>query len=422
MDMDRDMGRDDRTHTRTGGPPPRSHGALDGAQRGAFTVAMIRGIPIRLHWTLGVVLIYFAWVFSMRFGLLELYRGLAVTAPFAWGLLVALGLFLGVLLHELGHAFTARAFGARVSSITLTFFGGISEIPSMPRPGWREAVVAGMGPGVSLVLAGLAYLGNRLVSGVLHPELDLALRLLAGINLMLAAFNLLPAFPLDGGRVLRSLLTPNLGRLRATEIAARVGQGLAILLGVLAIFGNLYLLVIAFLIWMMADAELRAERLRITLRGLRARDLMEPDPPLCVDAAAPVDAVAQEMTRARRLLALVCTDAGAGVGAGERVLGVVETADIRRLAPELRSRLRAVEVARELPLMDQDLPAEEAAMRLQSEHAALAAVCDAGGRLVGILTPEGVLRSFELAGLSPSAVPSWTPPPSEGQRVPAESV
>jgi Zn-dependent protease/CBS domain-containing protein len=406
------MDRDNRTHTRTGGPPPRSHGVLDGAQRGAFTIAMIRGIPIRLHWTLAVVLIYFAWVFSMRFGLLELYRARPVGAPFAWGLLVALGLFLGVLLHELGHAFTARAFGARVSSITLTFFGGISEIPSMPRPGWKEAVVAGMGPGVSLVLAGLAYLGSQLVNGTVHPELDLSLKLLAGINLMLAAFNLLPAFPLDGGRVLRSLLTPNLGRLRATEIAARVGQGLAVLLGVLAIFGNLFLLIIAFLIWMMADAELRAERLRITLRGLRVRDLMEPDLPLCVDAAMTVDEVAQEMARARRVLALVCT--------GDRVLGVVEASDLRRLAPEVRPRLRATEVARELPLMDQDLPAEEAAIRLQSEHAALAAVCDEGGRLVGILTPEGILRSFELAGLSPAAVPSW--PPSGGRRMPAESV
>jgi Zn-dependent protease len=373
---------------------------------------MVRGIPIRLHWSLGVVLVYFAWVFSMRFGVLELYRGLPVTAPFAWGLLVALGLFLGVLLHELGHAFTARAFGARVSSITLTFFGGISEIPSMPRPGWKEALVAGVGPGVSLVLAGLAYLGNQLVNGLIHPELDLALRLLAGINLMLAAFNLLPAFPLDGGRVLRSLLTRSVGRLRATEIAARVGQGLAVLLGLLAVFGNLYLLVIAFLIWMMADAELRAERMRITLRGLRARDLMEPDLPLCVDAATPIDAVAQEMSRARRVLALVCS--------GERALGVIETADIRRLAPEVRPRLRAVEVARELPLMDPDMPAEEAVMRLQSEHAALAAVCDVGGRLVGILTPEGVLRIFELAGLTPSAVPSWTPP--GGRRVPVESV
>lgn len=414
------MDRDDRTHTRTGAPPPRSHGALDGAQRGAFTIAMVRGIPIRLHWTLAAVLIYFAWVFSMRFSLLELYRGLPVSAPFAWGLLVALGLFLGVLLHELGHALTARALGARVSSITLTFFGGISEIPSMPRPGWKESVVAGIGPVVSLGLAGLAYLGNRLVSGVAYPELHLTLRLLAGINLMLAAFNLLPAFPLDGGRVLRSLLTPNLGRLRATEIAARVGQGLAILLGLLAIWGNFYMLVIAFLIWMMADAELRAERLRVTLRGLRARDLMEPDLPLCVDAAASLEEVAREMTRARRLLALVCTGTGGGLGVGDRALGVVETTDIRGLAPEVRPRLRAVEVARELPLMDQDLPAEEAVMRLQSEHAALAAVCDAGGRLVGILTPEGVLRSFELAGLSPAAVPSWTPP--GGRHIPAESV
>src|SRR5215831_5610563 len=243
-----------------------------------LTLFRVRGIPLRLHWALGAMVLYLAWVFSMRFGEMAHKSGPGVLPPLGWGLLVSVGLFVGVALHELGHSLLALAFGGKVRAITLTFIGGVSEIEEMPRipphgemnppasPGkagrgptplcLREALVAFAGPVVSFLLAAIGWLAARAAPG--GSDVALGLSLLARLNLVIGIFNLLPAFPLDGGRVLRSLLEARLTRLRATQVAAGVSKGLAIALALLGLLGNWMVLVIALFLWMTADAEMRS--------------------------------------------------------------------------------------------------------------------------------------------------------------------
>src|SRR5215471_19475829 len=155
-----------------------------------LTLLRVRGIPLRLHWTLGAMVLYLAWVFSMRFAQLAEHAGSGVLPPLGWGLLVSVGLFVGVALHELGHSLLALAFGGKVRAITLTFIGGVSEIEEMPRHGLREALVAIAGPLVSFLLAIVAWLIARAADGA--ADVRLGLSLLARLNLVIGIFNLLP--------------------------------------------------------------------------------------------------------------------------------------------------------------------------------------------------------------------------------------
>ncbi len=179
------------------------------------------------------------------------------------GLLLILLLFLCVLLHEYGHALTARRYGIGTRSITLLPIGGLALLQSMPRDPRQEIVIALAGPAVNLAIAAALFVVIELAGRpgsllILDPMQGGLLRTLFAANLMLALFNLIPAFPMDGGRVLRAVLAMRLDRVRATRIAARVGQVLALGLGLLGLFGNPLLLLIAIFVWIAAGSEAAA--------------------------------------------------------------------------------------------------------------------------------------------------------------------
>jgi Zn-dependent protease/CBS domain-containing protein len=354
-----------------------------------LTFFRVRGIPLRLHWTLGAMVLYLAWVFSMRFAEMAQKSGPGVLPPLGWGLLVSVGLFVGVALHELGHSLLALAFGGKVRAITLTFIGGVSEIEEMPRHGMREALVAFAGPLVSFLLAGVAWLAMRATSS--GTDVNLGLSLLARLNLVIGIFNLLPAFPLDGGRVLRSLLEARWNRLRATQVAAGVSKGLAVALALLGLLGNWMLLVIALFLWMTADAELRSERLRAALRDVRVYELLDAEPDAKVEAEASVAEVAQRMV-AQRQLSFVVTS-------GPRIVGRVNLARIKRVPPEERPSLPVRAVADPLPEIDAESPVEEA-MRRMEQAGASSIVVTSMGDVVGMLSRDAVLRAIELGELA----------------------
>jgi Zn-dependent protease len=170
------------------------------------------------------------------------------------GGLLVIGLVFGsVLLHELGHALVARRFGVHVSGIELSFFGGAAKMVQMPRSADHEIAIAAAGPAVSLMLAG-AGLG---LGAVLHASLvGWLFGTIGWINLVLAGFNLIPALPMDGGRILRALLTRRLDFVRATDIAVDVSRAVAIGFGVIGlVFGWFQLLVLAPLLWIMGTRE-----------------------------------------------------------------------------------------------------------------------------------------------------------------------
>ncbi|MFC1707784.1 site-2 protease family protein, partial [Planctomycetota bacterium] len=168
-------------------------------------------------------------------------------------------LFGSVAAHELGHALAALGYGIRTRAITLLPIGGVAMLERDLRVPRHEFVVALAGPLVNVMIAALLALTERLLAGVLAPSAGIfALTSWAlTINLALAIFNLIPAFPMDGGRVLRAHLATRMGRLRGTRIAARVGLVVAVLIGILGLFGNPMLVLIALFVYLAAQAELR---------------------------------------------------------------------------------------------------------------------------------------------------------------------
>jgi len=215
---------------------------------GAFQIAKIRGIPIRVHMTLLILLPYIGVKLAQAVG----------SDSLLWGLLAAVGLFASVALHELGHSFVSIAKGYPVRDILLLPIGGMAQLARMPERPRDEFQVAIAGPLVSLALyAMLTTLAAWSVT--LHfPPLALLIDLLGELNLVLFLFNLLPSFPMDGGRIFRAWLTPRKGRLAATRIAARVGKIMAVGFGSFGLFsGNYMLIFIAIFIYFAASAEYR---------------------------------------------------------------------------------------------------------------------------------------------------------------------
>lgn len=212
----------------------------------SYEIARVAGIPIRVHLTLGLLLVYvMARLPSPYWGL-----GLAAVA-------MAMG---GIALHELGHAWMARRFGCRTRSIVLLPIGGVAQLDRLPARPVEEVLVAGAGPAVSLALAALFW-GAHVLFGYTPGEaftLRLFLRPLAVFNLVLGLFNLIPSFPLDGGRIFRAWMTPRLGRLEATRRAAKMGQTLAVLFGVYSLFSGHFLhALLAAFVYFVAGSEYR---------------------------------------------------------------------------------------------------------------------------------------------------------------------
>lgn len=171
------------------------------------------------------------------------------------GVFVVLLAFASVLLHELGHALVARSLNVHVSGIELHFFGGAAKMAEQPRNARDEILIAVAGPAVSFALAGLGWVAFAATGATFFY-------LFGWINTILGTFNLIPAMPMDGGRVLRALLTRRYSFFKATDIAVKVARGFAIALGLYALFtAQIYLALLAVVVWLMGSAELRAARM-----------------------------------------------------------------------------------------------------------------------------------------------------------------
>jgi Zn-dependent protease len=215
----------------------------------SMRLGTLMGIPIRVHFTFYLLLGVFFLVNLVRGGVVAALASLIlITAVF--GLVV---------LHELGHAMAARAFGIRTHDVTLLPIGGVARLERMPREPRQEFWIALAGPAVNLAIAGL--LGIWLFATGGATASTFAGRLMV-INLALVFFNLLPAFPMDGGRVLRAVLARRMGHVRATDIAAGVGKGMALLFGVAGLFLNPMLIFIALFVWFGASQEQMMARAR----------------------------------------------------------------------------------------------------------------------------------------------------------------
>jgi Zn-dependent protease len=217
-----------------------------------LNLGRIAGIPTRVHASFALLILW-ALYSSVSGG-----AGL-VGALLSVGFLFAV--FASVLLHEFGHALTARRFGIETESITLWPIGGVARLKGTPRSPRAEIWIAAAGPAVNVAIAVIAFALQMIATSIVAPAWVSSL--LGGLvyaNIALAVFNMLPAFPMDGGRVLRAALAKRRGMLAATEVAAKVGKGFAVVFGVLGLIYNPMLLLIAPFVWFAADRELRSVR------------------------------------------------------------------------------------------------------------------------------------------------------------------
>ena len=360
---------------------------------GGFRILTIRGIPIRLHWSFLIVLPFLAFAFSRTFRTAALVADVPpdqlVGSPLLWGLGVAVALFVSVLVHELAHSLYALRKGGRVRGITLLMVGGVSEISEPPEKARQEAVMALVGPLVSLVLGGL-FFAVHAASAAVSFNLRFAFFYLGTLNVFLGLFNLLPAFPMDGGRILRALLTDRMGAIRATTVASRGGKVFAVFFGLWGLVTfNIFLLLVAFFVFIGAEAETRAVMVRAILGGLRVGDIMERGV-LPLTGEMTVGAAAEQMLRDRRTVYVV-VDQG-------RAIGVLSLEDLQRIPLEQRF---AVAIRAVVPEAAPVSAADDAttALRLMSERDLSVVVVVEGGTVVGTLSREDIARTLKLSEL-----------------------
>jgi Zn-dependent protease/CBS domain-containing protein len=362
------------------------------------------GIPLQLDLSFLVVLPFMMWIIGRQVGAFAHMFGLPDSPvlhngymPYVLGLIAAIGLFVSVVIHELGHAVVARLYGVNVKSITLWFLGGVAQFGEMPRQRGAEAIVAIVGPIVSVVIGLICW-------GILHamPAAAIASRFvlayLAYTNIVLAIFNLLPAMPLDGGRVLRSVLALWMPRETATTIAAVVSRTLAVLLGIVGLLSfNFFLLLIAVFIYTAVSSETTIGQIEQLLRGLSVADVMNPDVHSVTPELSLAD-VTDRMFKEHRLAFPVTDESG-------HLVGQVGLAQAQGHDPSLQVR----QVMLTDPLaMPQSAPAAEAFRRLGENGFGKIGVIDEWQRLVGIVSKTDLLRLLQLrgAGLHPHEWPA----------------
>ncbi|WP_226022504.1 site-2 protease family protein [Halomicrobium salinisoli] len=378
-----------------------------------FRIGSAFGIPIQLDLTFLLVLPLFAWIIGTQVEqtaaiLNQVGAGLdagvltAGVLPWVLGVAAAVGLFVGVVLHELGHSLVATRYGYPIDSITLWLFGGIAQLDELPEDWREELLIAVAGPVVSVGVGLAAGLGFLAVpgDGVAAGGTRFVLGYLAVLNVALAGFNMLPGFPMDGGRVLRALLARSRPYARATEIAAEVGKIFAVLLGVYGLFVfNLFLVGLAFFVYIGAEGESRQTVMRAAFEGVTVRDVMTPaDRVTTVDPDDSVRGLIQTMFEERHT--------GYPVERNGRVVGLVTLDDARAVRDVERDAYTVGDVmTTELIAVAPDDDVMSALHQLEGNEVGRLIVLDedddGSDEFVGLLTRTDVMTALSIIRSSP---------------------
>ena len=359
----------------------------------SFRVASIAGIDIDVHITFGLIVVFGAVQWGIPYG----PRGAL------FGALLMVVLFACVVLHELGHSLVARSFGIPVRSITLLPIGGVSQMEKNPEKPAHELLIAAAGPLVNVAIAGLLLLTTDAASTLartppaelaktMPPGLPTALLWLFMANLFLAAFNLVPAFPMDGGRVLRAVLAMFLGFADATRIAAAVGQVLAMGLGLFGLLtGNYLLVLVAVFVYLGAGQERAEERARVVLGTTLVGDAYNKN----AITLAPGTQVSQVVDHI-----LTSYQPDFAVMQGTKLLGVVSRDDIlRSLATDLSDAYVTGIMHRDVLHVDAGLTLEEVRERMNASGQRLATVYR-GDTFLGLVSREDIAEALLVIGFS----------------------
>ena len=363
---------------------------------GGFRLFRIAGIQIKIDFSWFIIFFLLLWSLSAGYfphAFPREPRGVDWLAGFAATVLF----FASVLVHELAHSLVALRHGLRIPSITLFIFGGVSQLSEEARDPESELKIAIAGPASSIFLGGFFYGLKLLTSGFSHPIIGAVLGYLALINGALAVFNLIPGFPLDGGRVLRAVYWKKKGSFsKATRLASDIGKTVAVLLIILGgievlaggLIGGLWLVFIGIFLRSMAQSGYQDVILRGLLNSTRVADVMVPNV-VKVSPEMPLDRLARDFF-------LHYGYKGFPVFDDERPVGLVSLADLRGIPENVLPDKTVQEVM--TPLNDQivispETPLSQAFARMRQDGRLLVM---AGGRFMGLITKTGLMRFLEI--------------------------
>ncbi|PWR75028.1 CBS domain-containing protein [Methanospirillum stamsii] len=375
---------------------------------GSFKLGRLFGIPVLIHFTFLLIIPLFAWIIGSE---ITFYTEIVsntfrisidetiITAgffPYILGVIIALGLFIGVYIHELAHSLIAIRAGIRIDSITLLFFGGVASIEEQePEPG-TEFVMALAGPLTSLAIGIICSLLMYLTSFVLTngPQAGVLVFIfgyLAILNFLLFAFNLLPAFPMDGGRVLRAYLASRMPLHQATSIASTIGKGFAVAFGLigLLLFSPI-LILIAFFIYIGAGQESAVTRYNFLLKDVTAGDVMS-KPVMDLPPQMPLSEVLNLMYQTKHL-GFPVTDRGI-------LSGIITLTDLARTPVLDRDAMQVRDVmTRDVVTLPPHAPIMDALRIMTRQDIGRIPIVE-DEKIVGIITKSDIFTVIELREL-----------------------
>ncbi|MEA2510556.1 MAG: hypothetical protein QOJ59_43 [Thermomicrobiales bacterium] len=366
----------------------------------SLTIARVRGIEIKVHATFVLILVWAAYYWGADAD--DGARGVA------FGVVATLLLFLCVTLHELGHAITAQRYGIEVRDITLLPIGGVArlEVPENPK---QELWIAIAGPAVNVVIAAILIVvgvvlratslvtPSNLVDSMRGGEWDGLLPYLTLANLWLVAFNAVPAFPMDGGRILRALLAMRMEYRRATAIAVSVGQGLALLFGLAGFAtGDFFLIVIAIFVWFGASGEGQQVAVSSVLGGATVDQVMIRQPQLL----SPTD----PLSRAVGLTLSTAQSDFPVVDGNQRVVGLLTMDDLLRGLHEAPGSPVGAVMHREFPTARPEDTIVSVQARLAESRVRAIPIVAGDGSLVGFLTAGDIGEAFRILSVRPQSI------------------
>jgi len=356
--------------------------------RWSLTIGRFGGTAVKIHVTF---LLLLAWI-----GFSAWQQGGAAAARDS--LVFIILLFVCVVLHEFGHILVARRYGIQAPEVTLLPIGGVASLQALPEKPSQEFAIAIAGPAVNFIIALVLLLlvgsfDSADLARLDDPRVSLLARL-ADANLFLAIFNLIPAFPMDGGRVLRALLAMRLGRARATRIAASIGQAFAFGLGFLGLFGNPLLIFIAIFVYVAAAGEAQMTAIHESARGLRIAEAMETR-----FASLPADARLADAVDA--LLATAQQEFPV-IDAFNKPIGLVTRDDIfAALKDQDREAAVAGFMRAPIETLRAEAPLEATVDTFLQQAAPAVCVVDRDGVLVGLLGRQNLAELMMIKSMRP---------------------
>lgn len=389
-------------------------------------IGRILGIPIKLHITFLIILFLFIYYFaaiSFKVGGLVLGFNVLDTSfdlKLLYSTIASILFFSTILLHELSHSYIARSNGIKIQSITLYVFGGVAQMEEIPRDPKIELKMTAAGPGISLFIGIVAYMlydflgpvhleGVDFYFGELSPNimqmnplnaLLITLGIISFYNIFLGIFNLLPAFPMDGGRILRALLAMWLPYLEATRTAVAIGKTFALLMGLIGLLPpvNPFLILIAFFVYFGAQGEERETYFAVSLEGIKVSDVMTPTPNLVyIPPDWTISQLVEVMFRFKHMGYPVQKDPSSPP------LGIITFHDVRNVPKEMHDKVRVKEVmSKEIISVEPDINAYHALQIIgRNQIGRLLVIQD--NTIKGIITMKDIMRKMEFMNMYPNS-------------------